>query len=108
MNRNDPTNKTYWIFAYQNEDTYIAESLYETVEDACASLEYLDVKQKKYQLWEYPSGKLYSIEPDRELPSDENMYSTSYNSKGIIWLPRLIEIGIDKQKADAAYKNLNG
>lgn len=92
------------IFAYKSGNGYVAESVDINWEETLSSLEYQDVKDGEYQLWEYPSGKIFSIVPDRELDEDQNQYSTPYTTKGTIWLPILVEADRNKEKVAAAYQ----
>ncbi|HYH75178.1 MAG TPA: hypothetical protein VD735_04430 [Candidatus Saccharimonadales bacterium] len=95
-----------WIFAYLYSDKYVAEEVIDSPEHRLANLEYADVKKNEYQLWEYPSGKIFSIQPDRGLDPNENQYATPYGASGTVWQPRLVEIGIETDKVEQAYRDL--
>ena len=96
-----------FILSYKYNGEYVAETIYPDQEDAIDGLEYFDVANGEYQIWEYPSGKIYSVKSDRELGPDENVYSTSHTNKGTVWLPVLDEIGIDSDKVKQAYESLS-
>jgi len=98
--------KRIWIFAYRYNGEYTPEEIVDNPEDQYAGLEYDDVKKGEYQLWEYPSGKIFNIDPDRQLTSGQNQYSTPYSSSGTVWLPKLVETGLDKEKVSKAYRHL--
>ncbi|HSX29731.1 MAG TPA: hypothetical protein VLE73_04190 [Candidatus Saccharimonadales bacterium] len=99
-------NKSFWVFAYRHEGEYVPEEIVGAPEDRFANLEYGDVKEGSYQLWEYPSGKIFNIAPDRELGKDEDYYATPYNNKGSVWLPKLVEVGVDQDRVAKAYSGL--
>lgn len=97
----------YYILAeYNSNGTFDPTEINDNIEGLYEGLEYGDVDEGSYQIWEYPSGKIYKIEPDRELPVNENHYITPYSNKGIVWLPKLIEIGLDVDKVSKAYDTL--
>lgn len=96
---------TIWIFAYKHEGSYTPEHITNLKSDL-DNLEYTDVKSGEYQLWQWPSGDIYSITPDREVESGKE-YSVQYDNTGTVWLPVLEKIGTDKEKVDKAYEQLS-
>lgn len=94
--------ESVWIFAYKHNGEYVPDDIVGTPEESYANLEYGDVNDGLYQLWEYPSGKIYGIEPDRELKESDNYYATT--NDGTKWAPKLVERGIDKDKVTKTYK----
>lgn len=96
-----------FILAEQDGNTYGPTDLSESLEKLTEGLEYQDVVDGTYQIWQYPSGKVYSLATDRKLDKSANQYSTPYTSKGTVWLPRLDEIDIDTEKVSAAYEALS-
>jgi hypothetical protein len=68
-----------------------------------SSLEYGDVAERCCQIWEYPSGKILAVVPDRKV--DKRHYHTvPYTTPGTAWLPRLQPVDVDKEKVETAYK----
>jgi len=53
------------ISAYKYEGKYVPEGLIEDWNKEVDNFEYADVADGKYQVWEYPSGKIYDVRPDR-------------------------------------------
>ncbi len=83
-------------------EEYWPDEFDETLENIYNSLEYGDVFEDQYQIWEYPSGKIYKIEPDRKV-ADKYYYTPPHVD---LWEPTLIQIGIDKQRVEEAYESL--
>jgi hypothetical protein len=93
-----------YILTEKNTDTsYSATEIYNDIKLLDDDLEYGDVYEGLYQVWEYPDGKIYQVEADREV-EEKNYYSLPGSG---LWAPRLREIGIDKEKAEKAYRMLN-
>lgn len=97
---------TQYIFAYKHDGQYFAENLVGSLEDELANLEYEDVRSGQYQVWEYPSGKIYDIAPDRILDEGDNEYSLPNGASGVVWRPLLNEVATDTDKIEAAYSKL--
>ena len=95
-----------YIFVYHIENAFKPEHIVEDLHNELANLEYGDVADGDYQVWEYPSGKIFQITSDREV-DDDNFYSTPYTSKGTIWEPQLTEIFTDQAKVHEAYRKLS-
>ena len=98
--------KKVLIFAYEYEEKFHPESIIEDLESRLYGLEYRDVFEGEYQIWEYPSGKIFNIEPDRKV-DDKDYTSVPYTSKGIIWLPKLTLVETDRKKVTVAYEKLS-
>lgn len=94
------------IFANKYGNEYLPERLIEDWDEEIDGFEYADVARGEYQVWEYPSGKIYDVVPDRRLDEDANQYSTPYTSQGTVWLPVLNEVGVDVAKVSEAYSQL--
>lgn len=94
-----------WIFAYEHEGEYYPERLVNIDKDL-DNLEYADVKDNSYQLWQWPSGDIFAIVPDREVESGKE-YSVPYDDSGTVWLPTLEKIASDKEKVDKALEKFN-
>lgn len=97
------TSERILIFAYRYKEDFLPEHIIEDLQSNLADLEYGDVFEGEYQIWEYPSGKIYRITADREV-QNKNYYSPP-NSP--LWMPLLEEIGIDRDRVANAYKLLN-
>jgi hypothetical protein len=93
------------IFAYKYKGEFYPEYIVDDLDMLFSDLEYGDVFEGNYQIWEYPSGKINKIESDRKV-DDKNYYSTPYTDKGTIWLPKLSLIRTDKDKVADAYDKL--
>lgn len=117
------TQKKHWIFAYKDDKptesadfgfriiktkagSYYAEGIIENLEERYAGLEYGDVAKGEYQLWEYPSGKIFQIESDRAVAENDH-YSTPYVGDRTVWLPKLVLQGTEREKVNAIYKWLS-
>lgn len=72
------------------------------------SLEYGDIAGGIFQVWEYPSGKIYNVVSDRELKGDK--YKDYYGTPDPgIWQPKLVYIRTDKDlvsKEKARFKDV--
>lgn len=99
-------NEKGWIFASRQGNEFVPGEVISDLETFYAGLEYGDVIRGEYQLWEYPKGRIFDIVSDREL-EDDNDYATPYGHKGIVWLPRLVQIGENKDKVAQAYASLS-
>ena len=96
-------NKKILLFSYKYKDEYHPEHIIQDLESEFDRLEYGDVLEGEFQVWEYPSGKIYKIEPDRKVP-DDKYYSSRSSS---LWSPKLTEIEVDKRKVSEAYEQLS-
>ncbi len=102
------SNNKVLIFASadKNHDGFYPEEIIENLNKFYDGLEYGDVAEGEYQIWEYPSGKIFDIKSDREVSKDE-YYTTPYTTKGTMWLPKLVEVEEDKEKVREVYDRLN-
>jgi hypothetical protein len=98
-----PMNKIY-LFADRDVDgSYTATEIIKgSLEDALWKLEYGDVVEGKFQIWEYPVGKTFQVESDRVLVGTD-YYATPNKS---VWLPKIKEIGSNKEKVAAGHDRL--
>jgi hypothetical protein len=92
-----------WIFACRHGNRFVAEHLVDAVEDVLWNLEYGDVARGDYQLWQYPSGKVYEIAADRTVVRLDEQYSTPRDD---LWLPKLREIKEDRAQVTEAYRRM--
>ncbi|HEU4913809.1 MAG TPA: hypothetical protein VFT16_00175 [Candidatus Saccharimonadales bacterium] len=65
----------------------------------CSSLEYGDVLEGEVQIWEYPSGIISTVKPDREV-GQKDYYSIPDKDR---WLPVLERLDEDKKRVSSAY-----
>jgi hypothetical protein len=96
---------TYIFATKDKKGGYKAEEIAPTeqiIGDLLSGTEYGDVKEGEIQVWEYPSGKLFAVKPDREV-AEQDYYSIASKD---LWLPVLEEISEDKAKVRAAYTSL--
>jgi hypothetical protein len=91
-----------YILAEEYDGQFRPTELNDDLDNILNNLEYGDVYEGNYQLWEFPSGAMSRIEPDRKV-SDKYYYSTPSKD---IWLPILIELAPDKRKVNEAYRQL--
>ncbi|QQS69727.1 hypothetical protein IPP75_01120 [Candidatus Saccharibacteria bacterium] len=68
------------------------------------SLEYGDVHSQLFQVWEYPSGRIFLVVPDRVLKPDD--YSTPYSTKAVVWQPKLQYVKTDRKLVREKFKVL--
>lgn len=100
------TEKRKLIFAGKHSnDQFGPETLVEDLNSFYGGLEYGDVFEGECQIWEYPSGKIYQIEADRQVTDKKLYYSPPADNR---WSPVLREIGTDKDKVELAYRQLSG
>jgi hypothetical protein len=102
-----PESIQFILAARAADGTFIPQEISHTKEDLWVSLEYGDVREHEYQLWEYPSGRIMWIDPDRKV-DEKDYYTTPYSKNGAIWLPKLNEIGINEAGVREAYEGLVG
>jgi hypothetical protein len=72
-----------------------------SVYDLLSGTEYVDVLEGEVQIWEYPSGNIYDVKPDRTVPEKDH-YSTS----GAHWQPKIILATTDARRVENAYIQL--
>ena len=98
---------TKYILADRADDGqyYGSEILESDPQDFLAEFEYGDVVNNMFQIWEYPSGVIYQLKPDRKV-DDKHYFSTPYSSRGTIWEPLMIQIAIEKDKVDKAFNTI--
>jgi hypothetical protein len=93
---------SFYFLADRNDDgTYSRTGLYSDIDYLFGGLEYGDVFEGNYQIWEFPSGKISMLKPDREVPKDD-YYAAPYKD---YWLPILEYIKTDKQKVTQAVRD---
>jgi hypothetical protein len=100
---------TIWIFAYEHSGEFAPEELIateEAKEEMLGNLEYIDVIDNKYQLWEHPSGKIYEIHSDREVIGPDK-YSVPRMRDRTVWLPVLVYSNTDEVKVKNALLEFN-
>lgn len=99
--------KTIYIQADKASDnSYNATEIVQLdAERSFWNLEYGDVVKGNYQIWEYPSGKIYTVTTDRELEGKE--YEDYYGMPNSdIWLPVLTYKKTDQPLVSAEYHRL--
>ena len=89
------------IFAELDKGKYRAQEIINNINIDFYNLEYGDVFEERYQVWEYPSGKIFSIIVDRKLLEEKNYRSTPDKN---LWLPKLKYLKKDEKKVRDAYK----
>lgn len=78
----------------------------QTLSDITEDYEYGDVRDKEFQIWEYPSGKMYDVVSDRELEGER--YKDYYGlPQSSVWLPKLKYTKTDKLLVQQEYERLN-
>jgi hypothetical protein len=103
MGRSITVMKKMYIFADRVQDgEYYGSELDSSLDTVLDGLEYGDVATKQFQVWEYPSGKIYDIVPDRYALSEDN-YSVSDPD---VWLPKLEYRRTDEELIFREYKRL--
>lgn len=93
------------IFCTKIKEVFYPEHIIKDLQREFDNLEYGDVAEGRYQVWQYPEGVIFDIVPDREL-SNDLYYSTPFASLGEIWKPLLWQTKIDKDLVDNAYRSL--
>lgn len=95
-------NKTYILATKGHDNVFYPSDIGRDLSSYAENLEYADVAVGNYQLWEYPSGRLFLIVPDRKV-DEKDQYATPFNRRGAVWLPQLNELGIDEAKVSDAF-----
>ncbi len=90
-----------YIAAYLYHGAYRHEQIIFDINEYFSNMEYFDVINDEYQLWKYPSGEIYRLQPDQEV-FEKDKYSLP--SAG--WTVIKIKIGQDKEKVQAAYDQI--
>lgn len=72
-----------YIFGFSQGNKFVPESLFGSLQESTETLEYCDLQQENYEVWEYPSGKIYSIQADRDLGEQSKPLMPGEDS----WLP---------------------
>ena len=81
--------KTYILAQKIDEDTYSGSDIDRSLARHFDGMEYGDVATKQFQIWEYPSGVIYDVIPDR-FALDNDDYSSPDPD---VWLPTLSKAG---------------
>lgn len=97
------SNKPALILAYEYEGDFHPEDIISDLGEALANLEYGDVANGEFEIWEYPSGKIFKVEPDRRVESNLHWSSPAKDQ----WMPRLVQISKDVEKVAKAYERLS-
>ncbi len=98
--------KLYLHAEKQDGGHYVASQIIENLDEWTGNYEYGDVREDEYQVWEYPSGKIYSVVSDREVDKKQ-YYATPFSTHGTVWLPQLKLLGVDVDKVRSAYQKLH-
>lgn len=88
------------FFAYKYKEEFSPEHVIEDLKKDLSNLEYGDVHEENYQVWEYPSGLIFNIRPDREVASKDYYALPSSD----LWEPILIKDSLDKEKVKLAHE----
>ena len=67
------------------------------------NLEYGDVAEGQFQIWEYPSGDIFRVVSDRVV-GQADYYATPDDN---LWLPELSKVATNKEKVAKAYSGLS-
>lgn len=92
-----------WIFASLYEGQFYPNDI-RVLEDL-DNLEYVDVKEGEYQLWDPVTGDIYQIGIDREINQGKK-FSVQYDNHGVVWRPVILKIDNNKVKVNEAYNLL--
>jgi hypothetical protein len=95
--------KSAYLHCEKYKGKYKPYELSDNLDDIYSTYEYGDVAEGEYQIWEYPSGKIFQIKPDREV---EDKYYYSSPDK-IIWWPVLHLLELDVERVTEAYRKLS-
>jgi hypothetical protein len=88
-----------YILAEKTTKGFKATEVNESYQELCSGVEYGDIFEGEIQIWEYPTGKIYSVVPDRTV-SDKKYYSLPDED---LWEPQLKLTGRDKSRVRDAY-----
>lgn len=86
----------------QSNGKYIETELHNSLDSFFRNIEYGDVEEGEYQIWEYPSGKKFDVKVDRKV-NDSYYYTTPTEE---VWEPILNLTGEDVQQVQGAYERL--
>lgn len=85
------------------DGSFYATEVFNNLEDHSNHWEYGDVHDGEYQIWEYPSGKIFSVRVDREVIESQH-WSLPHPER---WQPILELIETDSKRVRSAYDRLS-
>ena len=92
-----------YIFADKiGQQSYSGSEVSDSKDELLKGIEYADVAGGMFQLWEYPSGEIYDIIPDRYTLGEDDYTTPSHDT----WLPRLVFSCVDKELVASEYNRL--
>ncbi len=95
--------KVYIQADRQLNGDYVPTEVSSSLNRLAENFEYYDVVEGEYQIWEYPSGKIYAVKPSAKVTEDHLWSLASPDT----WLPRLALVGVNKEAVEEAYKRLS-
>lgn len=91
------------IFAYkESSGKYLPEHTVENIDEELWKLEYGDVANSEFQIWEHPSGKIFDVVSDRVV-GEKDYYGTPSHE---VWLPLLKYSHTDQETVNSGYERL--
>lgn len=97
---------TYILATKDKNGMYRPEEIIGDLNDYLSGVEYGDAKEGEIQLWEYPSGKIFIVQPDRNIEGTD-YYATPYRNGEMVWRPELILAKENKEMVIEAFEKLN-
>jgi hypothetical protein len=94
--------RIYFQADIQSDGAYWPTEYSHNLDDILNNFEYGDVVFGTYQIWEYPSGKIYAVSADKVM-DDHNYYSSPSEDT---WRPIIIPVKESKSAVDSAYNHL--
>lgn len=97
-----------WILASRQGKIYVPDEVIVSFDDIKWDFEYSDIAGRQFQVWKFPDGEVFDIEPDRTLPLDANQFATPYSKGKILWRPILRLVGNDTELVANGHAKLHG
>lgn len=91
-----------YIFGYIKDGEFVPESFFGSLPESTETLKYWASQEENYQVWEYPSGKIYSIKADKNLDEKYASLMPGENS----WLPVFDLIKTDQEMVSNLYNEI--
>ena len=89
-----------YIFGFVKDGRFIPESLFLSLEDSVSSLKYWALNEEQYQVWEYPSGKIFELAANKQLDDKDDSSFPSPET----WQPVFKPVEEDKSRVIELYE----
>lgn len=91
-----------YIFIVVYNDVFYPETLYGSLNECTDGIEYVDVVREDYQIWEYPSGKIFSVKSNKKLKGSDEFKVPGKDS----WQPVYKLLKTDEKLVSELYEKI--